>query len=79
MTNTFEEAVEMLEDGMEVTLEINGYSYDIAPADSFIGGDGMDGYISEVLGNRTYDSAEHVLRESIKFLEENGGKVEITF
>lgn len=77
MTNTFEEAVEMLEDGMEVTLEINGYSYDVAPADSFIGGD--EGFISEVLGNVSYDSAEHILRKSIDFLEEDGGKVEITF
>lgn len=79
MTNTFEEAVEMLKEGMEVTLVCKGYDYDIAPADGWVGGDGMDGYISLVLGNRVYDDAEHILRESIDFLSRDGAEVRIEF
>ncbi|WP_168898296.1 hypothetical protein [Bacillus sp. ISTL8] len=74
---TIEEAVELLEDGMEVTLECGGYDYEIAPADNFVGGDGMEGFISMVLGNVVYDGAEHVLNKSIDFLKESGKEVTI--
>lgn len=74
---TFEEAVELLEEGMEVTLECNGYDYEIAPADGWVGGDGMDGYISLVLGNVVHESAESILKQSIEFLERDGKKVTI--
>lgn len=79
MTDTFKEAVEMLEEGIGVKLIWRGYEYEVSPADNWVGGDGMDGYISQVLGNVVYDSAEHVLRNSIEFLEEDGEKVEIKF
>lgn len=74
---TIEEAIELLEDGMEVTLECDGYDYEIAPADGFIGGDGMEGFISVALGNIVHDEAEHVLNKSIKFLKESGKEVTI--
>ncbi|AZU98989.1 hypothetical protein pW2_165 [Bacillus phage pW2] len=74
---TFEEAVILLEADMEVTLECDGYDYEIAPADGFVGGDGMEGWISVALGNVVYDDAERVLKESIKFLSEDGAEVGI--
>jgi hypothetical protein len=78
MEITFEEAVELLKDGCGVSLECEGYYYEISPADDWIGGDGMEGYISSVLGNVVYDSVKIVLRESINFLSEDGNKVVIT-
>ncbi|MEH6848054.1 MULTISPECIES: hypothetical protein [Bacillus cereus group] len=74
---TFEEAVQLLEEGLEITLECDGYSYDIAPSEDWVGGDGQEGYISLVLGNVVYDSAEYILRKSIDFLKENGKTVVI--
>lgn len=78
MELTLKEAVEHLEDGIEVTLENGNYEYSIAPADEFLGGEGMDGYISEVLGNVAYDDAEDILNESIKYLVKDGSEVKIT-
>lgn len=75
---TLEEAIVLLEAGMEVTLECNGYDYEVAPADEWVGGDGMEGYISLVLGNVVYDSARIILEKSIKHLESDGSKVGIT-
>lgn len=75
---TFDEAVELLEAGLEVTLECGGHDYDIAPADGFLGGDGQEGWISMALGNVVYDDAKHVLTESIKHLESTGSPVGIT-
>ncbi len=66
-----------LEEGLEITLECDGYSYDIAPSEDWVGGDGQEGYISLVLGNVVYDSAEYILRKSIDSLEENGKTVVI--
>lgn len=74
---TFEEAVILLETGSEVILECDGYNYEIAPADGWVGGDGMDGYISLVLGNVVYESAEYILRKSIEHLEKDGKSVGI--
>lgn len=74
---TFEEAVILLEADMEVTLECDGYDYEISPADEWIGGDGMEGYISMVLGNVVYDSARIILEKSIKHLESDGKMVGI--
>lgn len=75
---TFDEAVELLEAGMEVILECGGYDYEISPADDWVGGDGMEGYISLALGNVVYDSAKIILEESIKHLESTGSPVGIT-
>jgi hypothetical protein len=74
---TFEEAVEELENGYEVTLETDDNYYTIGPADSFIGGEEQEGYISEVLGNIIYDSAEHIIVKSIQYLEQQGETVTI--
>jgi hypothetical protein len=74
---TFDEAVEELEEGCGISLECDGYSYDISPADDWVGGEGMEGYISLVLGNVVYSSAESVLRESINHLSEDGKEVVI--
>lgn len=78
MELTFNEAVEMLEDGTAITLESDGGSYDIDLAHNFIGRESMDGYISEVLGNIVYSSAKAVLKESIDHLESCGETVNIT-
>lgn len=74
---TFEEAVSCLESGLEVTLECGGHDYEISQADDWIGGEGQEGYISLVMGNVVYDSAERILKESIKHLESNGEEVGI--
>uniref|UniRef100_A0AB39C7U7 Uncharacterized protein n=1 Tax=Bacillus phage KoopaTroopa TaxID=3234046 RepID=A0AB39C7U7_9CAUD len=73
----FDEAVVLLEAGMEVTLECDGHDYEISPADEWVGGEGQEGYISLVMGNVVYDSAERILRESIKHLESDGKEVGI--
>lgn len=73
----FEEAVELLKDGGEVTLECGQYEYEISPSENWIGGDVGDGYISQVLGNVIYSSAKTVLKESIKCLSEGGKEVKI--
>lgn len=71
----FKDAVEMLEDGISVTVKAGGYDYEVGPAEDFLGGG--EGYISVALGNVLYDSAEDVLRETIKYLEGEGEKVRI--
>ena len=75
MNIDFNEAVEMLEDGIPIILECNGYDYEVSPADDWVGGDGIEGYISLVLGNVVYSSAEDVLRQSIDFLKRKGNEV----
>lgn len=79
MESKFKEAIELLEAGCEVVLKSNGYSYEVSPSDNWIGGEEMGGFISQVLGNIVYDDAEHVLKESIDFLAEDGKEVKITF
>lgn len=79
MNLTFEEAVEMLRDGGLITLECDGYDYEISPADDWVGGDGMEGYISLVLGNVVYESAEGILKQSIDYLKKDGKEVIINF
>lgn len=71
-----DEIVEYLMDGGTVNLEIGEYSYEISPAENWVGGDGMEGFISEVLGNVVYDNARYVLVKTIEFLEKNVGNVE---
>ncbi|ADH03329.1 gp183 [Bacillus phage W.Ph.] len=79
----FEDAVEMLNEGIAVTVEVNNYSYDIDLAENYIGGDGSDSdeFISEVLGNVTYVGAENVILKTVDYLL-NGNRIEeiyITF
>lgn len=76
MELTFEEAVEYLEDGLSVTLECDDYEYEISEAHNWVGGDGMEGYISQVLGNVVYGGAKNILRLSIDHLSD-GGKREV--
>lgn len=78
MEITFDEATEYLKGGEEVNLNCEGYSYEISPAENWVGGDGFEGYISLVLGNVTYDNAEYILKKSISFLSRDGNKVTIT-
>lgn len=79
MNITFDEAVEMLEEGNDITLECDDYSYEITTADNWrSGGSDLDGFISLVLGNVVYNSAEYILKESIEFLARNGKEVVIT-
>lgn len=77
MTIEFEEAVEMLEEGLEVVLECGGYDYEISSSENWLGGDAHEGYISLVLGSVVYESAETALRESINFLEKSEKSVTI--
>jgi hypothetical protein len=77
LSTTFEEAVKHLEEGGEVTLECDGYDYEISPAEDWVGGDGMEGYISLVMGNVVYNDAEIILEQSIKHLKSTGKDVEI--
>jgi predicted heme/steroid binding protein len=62
------EAVAYMEEGGAVRLSCDDYDYEVSSADSWVGGEGHTGYISEVLGNIAYDSAEHVLQASIDHL-----------
>lgn len=78
MNITVEEAIEYLEDGLEINLECEGYNYEVSQSDNWIGGDVAEGFISVVLGNVVYDSAERVLNESIKFLSRDGKEVLIS-
>lgn len=77
MALTVNEAVEELENGCEVTLETDDNYYTIGPVEDFIGGDGQEGYISEVLGNTIYDNAEYIITKSIQYLEGQGETVTI--
>lgn len=78
MVITMEEAVEYLEDGMEIKLECNGYTYEISASDNWIGGDVEDGYISSVLGNCIYGDAEYIIGESIRSLIKNSNGQPVT-
>ena len=78
MNITIEEAIEYLEDGLEINLECGGHNYEVSQSDNWIGGDVAEGFISVVLGNVVYDSAEHILNESIKFLSRDGKEVLIS-
>ena len=74
----FKEAVEWLEDGLEVNLHCGGYEYEVSGAENWLGGEDAEGFISEAIGNTLYSSAERALRESIKHLSDNRKhKVEI--
>lgn len=78
MSVTFEEAAKYLKDGVEVNLECDGCSYNIAPSEDWIGGEGQEGYISLALGNVIYYDAENILKKTIDFLQEDGHKVIIS-
>ena len=78
MIINIDEAVEYLKDGEEVTLNCNGYSYEISKSENWVGGDVAEGYISLVLGNTIYEDAEYVMQESIDFLSKDGKEVTIT-
>ncbi|AEZ50269.1 hypothetical protein BPS13_0090 [Bacillus phage BPS13] len=73
----FEDAVEMLNEGIAVTVEVNGYDYEIDLASNYIGGDHLpdDEFISEVLGNVHYNGAENVIFKTIDYLL-NGNSIE---
>jgi len=79
----YKDAVEVLNEGIAVTVEVNGYSYDIDLASNYIGGDGLDDnqFISEVLGNVYYDGAEYVILKTIDYLLSGHDitDIEITF
>ena len=68
----FKEAIEWLEDGLEVSLHCEGYEYEVSGAENWLGGEGLEGFISQAIGNTLYSSAEKVLRESVKHLSDNG-------
>ena len=77
---TIEEAIEELKVGGEIEMHCGHHSFIIGQSFSFIGGDGMTGFISEVLGNVVYQSAEHIIRESYNYLVKNSDReVIITF
>lgn len=79
MESRLEEAIELLEAGIEVTLECDGYEYEVGPSENFVGGEGMEGYISVVLGNVVYGDAKDILEKSIDFLSKGNKKVTINF
>lgn len=78
MLITLEEAVFYLEDGVEIVLECNGYSYEIGASENWAGGDVEEGYISLALGNVVYQDAKSVIQKSINHLSEDGHEVTIT-
>ena len=78
MEITFDEAIEYLKDGEEVTLVCEGYSYEISPSEEWVGGDGEEGFISLVLGNVIYMDPAHVLQKSINYLSKEGAEVTIS-
>lgn len=78
MEITFDEAVEYLTEGEEITLNCEGYSYEISPSENWVGGDVGEGFISVVLGNSIYSNAEMILKQSIKYLSEEGKEVTIS-
>ncbi|AOZ62526.1 hypothetical protein SBP8a_276 [Bacillus phage SBP8a] len=77
----YKDAVEVLGEEIAVTVEVNGYSYDIDLAENYLGGEGMEGFISEVMGNMVYDSAEGVILKTVDFLLQSNSidDIEITF
>lgn len=60
------EAVELLEDGFDITLESDTHFYEVYQ----IGGHTEDGYMSNLLGDITYYDAETVLKETIERLND---------
>ena len=78
MEITFDEAVEYLQDGEEITIECGGYSYEISSSADYVGGDVAEGFISSVLGNVIYASAEMVIRKSIDHLSKDGDEVTLS-
>lgn len=78
MEITFNEAVEYLQEGEEITLECEGYSYEISSSADYVGGDVAEGFISSVLGNVIYNNAEHIIKKSIDFLLEEGKEVKLS-
>ena len=68
MEKEFKEAIAWLEDGFDIVLICDGYEYELMQADSYLGSEGQDGYISQVMGNIIYKNAQDALQESIKHL-----------
>ena len=67
------EAIQLLSEGEELTLECDGYIYNVGPSENYLGGE-EGGYISDALGNIVYDDPEVIIKETIKFLSGSYGK-----
>jgi hypothetical protein len=65
------EAIDFLEEGYEeIHLETKkGERFCIATSGSYLGGEGSDTWISEVLGNIAYNSIERVVVDTFDYIE----------
>jgi hypothetical protein len=53
----------------------NDERWSIAPADQYVGGEGIEGFISDLLGNVAYSSFENCLNAMIEYIESNDDKI----
>lgn len=60
------EAIQTLEDGMDIRIELGDDEFIIGDMHNYIGApENESGYISEYLGNVWYADAEHIINETI--------------
>ena len=64
-----DEAIEILESSDYVTIETGESSYEIYNAHDSIGGEDVDGWISEVLGNVVYADIRKVVNSTFDYIE----------
>lgn len=76
------EAVQMLEDGMDIIVKVGGDEFTIGDMHNYIGApESETGYISEYLGNVYYSDAERIIKETVKGMADGDEKLisEATF
>ncbi len=74
MNEIIETIIEENENDVSIFTK-NDDQYQIAPADCFLGGEGMDGYICDALGNVVYSSMKSVLLALEKFVKSNDDEI----
>lgn len=66
MEITKEEAIENLEDGMEIKVSVGGSTFTIGDMHGYVGSpENKEGFISEYLGNVWYSDAEGIIDETV--------------
>jgi hypothetical protein len=68
---TFKEAVELMNDGVEVDVVSGGYTYNVGPSEGYVGGpDGK--FMSSAMGNVYYETADWALQETLDWFKSLG-------
>lgn len=72
----FKEAIECLEDGMDIRVTVGGSTVTIGDMHNYVGAPEDEvGYISEYLGNVWFEDAEQVIQDTVTGMANGDNKL----